>query len=393
MSHYDVVVVGGGIQGAGVAQAAAAEGYSVLVLEKSGLADGTSSKSSKLIHGGLRYLESLQLSLVRECLRERSILLKIAPDLVKMRRFHIPIYQETRRPCIHINAGLMLYYALANFRSEAKPGVVSRANWEGLDGLNTNNLKRVFHYSDAQTDDRLLTRAVIASAESMGAEIQCPATFQSAQVHGQGCEISYTSNGEEQQCTASVLVNAAGPWVNEVARKVSPSLPIQDVDLVAGTHILIDGQLEEGIYYTESPRDGRAVFVMPWQGKILVGTTERPFRDRPDLIRPSRSEQNYLLSVLKHYFPCYENLTINEVQDSFAGLRVLPRADGHAFHRTREVIYKMNTKKSPRVLSIYGGKLTAYRATAQNVMGRIRSSLPSRERRGYTDKIMLHPPS
>ena len=393
MTHYDVVVVGGGIQGAGVAQAAAAEGYSVLVLEKSGLADGTSSKSSKLIHGGLRYLESLQLSLVRECLRERSILLKIAPDLVKMRRFHIPIYQETRRPNIHIRAGLMLYYALANFRPEAKPGVVDRENWAKLDGLNTNNLKSVFYYSDAQTDDRLLTQAVMASAESMGTEIQCPATFLSAQVHSQGCEISYTSNGEEQQCTGSVLVNAAGPWVNEVARKVSPSLPIQDVDLVAGTHIIIDGSLEEGIYYTESPRDGRAVFVMPWQGKILVGTTERAFRDLPELIKPSRSEQNYLLSVLRHYFPRYENLTINEVLDSFAGLRVLPRAEGHAFHRTREVIYKMDTKKSPKVLSIYGGKLTAYRATAQSVMDRIRSSLPSRARRGYTDKIMLHPPS
>ena len=391
--HYDVVVIGGGIQGVGVAQAAAAEGHSVLVLEKSGLADGTSSKSSKLIHGGLRYLESMQLSLVRECLHERAILLKIAPDLVKMHRFHIPIYEETRRPRIHINAGLMLYYALSKFRPEAKPGLISRKNWHKLDGLATNNLKSVFYYSDAQTDDRLLTQAVMASAESMDAEIRCPATFLSANVHTQGCEISYLSGGEQHQCTATVLVNAAGPWVNEVANKVSPSLPLQNVDLVAGTHILVDGELENGIYYTESPRDGRAVFVMPWQSKILVGTTERVFRDLPDLIKSSRSEQNYLLSVFKHYFPQYKDLAINETLDSFAGLRVLPRAEGHAFHRTREVIYKMDNKKSPRVLSVYGGKLTAYRATAQNVMARIRSSLPTRIRRGYTDKIRLYPPS
>jgi len=392
-NHYDVVVIGGGIQGAGVAQAAVAEGYSVLVLEKSGLGDGTSSKSSKLIHGGLRYLESLELSLVRECLRERAILLKIAPDLVKMRRFHIPIYEDTRRPCIHINAGLMLYYALANFRSDAKPGSVDRGDWDKLDGLSTTNLKKVFYYSDAQTDDRLLTQAVMASAESFGAEVKCPAAFLRAKVQGSRSEINYMQDGEQHQCTASVLVNAAGPWVNDVAKKVSPALPAQSIELVAGTHILIDGSLDQGIYYTESPRDGRAVFVMPWNGKTLVGTTERSFRAIPDLIRPSRSEQNYLLSVLRHYFPAYENLTSNDVVDSFAGLRVLPKADGHAFHRSREVIYKTDAKKNPRVLSIYGGKLTAYRATAQNVMKRIRSSLPSKTRRGHTEKMILQPPS
>ena len=392
-NHYDVVVVGGGIQGVGVAQAAVAEGHSVLVLEKSGLADGTSSKSSKLIHGGLRYLESLELSLVRECLREQAILLKIAPDLVKMRRFHIPIYEGTRRPCIHIHAGLMLYYTLANFRSNSKPGSVDRGDWDKLDGLNTTNLKKVFYYSDAQTDDRLLTQAVMASAESFGAELKCPATFLRAQIEGSRCEISYMQDGEQQQCTASVLVNAAGPWVNDVAKKVSPALPIQGIDLVAGTHIVVDGSFDQGIYYTESPRDGRAVFVMPWNGKTLVGTTERSFRDIPDLIRPSRSEQNYLLSVLRHYFPAYENHTINNVVEAFAGLRVLPQADGHAFHRSREVIYKTDAKRKPRVLSIYGGKLTAYRATAQSVMERIRSSLPSRKRRGHTDKMMLRPPS
>ena len=388
-SHYDVVIVGGGIQGVGVAQAAAAEGHSVLVLEKTGLAEGTSSKSSKLIHGGLRYLESWQFSLVRECLRERSILLKIAPDLVKLRRFYIPVYEQTRRSCLHINIGLKLYYALANFRSEAKPTQIESSQWGGLDGLNTQNLKSVFCYADAQTDDRLLTKAVMNSAREMEAELLAPAIFLSAAANAEGCEVTYAFDGEERSCTAGVLVNAGGPWVNDVARKITPTPDLQDVDLVAGSHILLEGATTEGVYYTESPRDGRAVFVMPWYGKTLVGTTERAFRDLPDLVKPSLAEQNYLLSALRYHFPRYQDTTINDVLSAFAGLRVLPKGKGHAFHRTREVIFKMDSKDKPRVLSIYGGKLTAYRATAQDVMERLRQSLPVRARRGQTHEIKL----
>lgn len=392
-SHYDVVVVGGGIQGVGVAQAAAAEGYSVLVIEKTGLAAGTSSKSSKLIHGGLRYLESWQFSLVKECLRERAILLKIAPDLVKMRRFMIPIYEETRRSSLQICAGLKLYYALANFRAQAKPGELKASEWNNLDGLSTTHLKKVFYYSDAQTDDRLLTQAVMASAQSLGAELISPAVFLNASAHAEGCEVHYLENGEYRTCTAGVLVNAGGPWVNNIAQKIAPLPEMQDIELVGGAHIVVDGELNEGVYYTESPRDGRAIFVMPWYGKTLVGTTERTYRDLPDLIKPSVSEKNYLLSVLKHHFPRYRDYGIAEISSAFAGLRVLPKGKGHAFHRTREVIYKTDRKTKPRVLSIYGGKLTAYRATALDVMARIGSSLPERKRRGYTDQMKLTPPS
>ena len=391
--HYNVVVVGGGIQGVGVAQAAAAEGHSVLLIEKSDLADGTSSKSSKLIHGGLRYLENADFSLVRECLTEQAILLKIAPDLVKMRRFYIPVYESTRRSRAAIGAGLGLYYALAKFRKDSRPSVVRRSHWDQLDGLSTDNLKTVFSYADAQTDDRLLTQAVMRSAQNMEAQLLTSTRFLHANIGDKGSEISYLRDGEDHSCTADVLVNAGGPWVNEIAQKIMPNPEFQDVDLVGGTHIILEGLVSKGVYYTESPRDGRAVFVMPWYGKTMVGTTERVFRDLPDLIKPTVAENNYLLSILRHYFPAYNGVTLSDVTESWAGLRVLPKAKGHAFHRSREVIFKTDRKGRPRVLSIYGGKLTAYRATAQDVMARIRPSLPDASRRGFTDEIELSLPT
>lgn len=390
-SQYDVVVVGGGIQGVGIAQAAAAEGQSVLVLEKSRLASGTSSKSSKLIHGGLRYLESAEFSLVRECLRERAILLKIAPDLVKLRRFIIPIYEQTRRSKWHVGLGLGLYYALTGFSSRAKPGIIKKQDWDQLDGIQTKGLHSVFYYSDAQTDDTLLTEAVMRSAQSLGAELKAPCAFLHANIQDTGVEVGYLEDGIEQTCHARVLVNAGGPWVNRIAQKVTPAPQIQPIDLVGGTHIIVDGAVNEGIYYVECPRDGRAIFVMPWYGQTMVGTTERTFRDRPDLIKPTFSEKNYLLTVLKQHFPQYESYGVADIADAWAGLRVLPSGKGHAFHRTREVILKTDRKKKPRVLSVYGGKLTAYRATAQEVMKEIRPSLVAKPRRGYTDKLPLTP--
>ena len=390
--HFDVVVVGGGIQGAGVAQAAAAEGHSVLLLEKSGLAHGTSSKSSKLIHGGLRYLESGEFSLVRECLTEQAILLKIAPDLVKMRKFYIPVYEQTRRSRLAIGAGLGLYHALAKFRKNSRPSIVRKSKWPELDGLRTEDLKTVFCYADAQTDDRLLTQAVMQSAQKLEAQLLSPARFLHANLHQNGTEVVYLQDGQEHSCTAKVLVNAGGPWVNEIAQKIMPKPESQEVDLVGGTHIILEGRVNQGVYYTESPRDGRAVFVMPWYGKTMVGTTERVFRDMPDLIKPTLAEKNYLLSILRHYFPSHRDTTVNDINEAWAGLRVLPKATGHAFHRSREVIFKTDRKDLPRVVSIYGGKLTAYRATAQDAMSYIRPSLPEATRRGYTDELPLDHP-
>ena len=390
----DIVVVGGGINGVGVAQAVAAAGYSVLLIEKTALAAGTSSKSSKLIHGGLRYLESYEFSLVQEGLGERALLLKLAPDLVKLKPFYIPVYESTRRGPMLIRAGLSLYAVLGRLRKQVRFKKVPRIEWTELDGLVTNNLKAVYQYHDAQTDDTALTRAVMESGISLGAELAMPAEFTGAALTKDGCVVRYNDNGAERTCQARVLVNASGPWVNRVLQRIEPSVEQLGVDMIQGSHIVVRGQVERGIYYVECPRDGRAIFVMPWHGETLVGTTETRFRGDPDRVEALRSEMNYLVRILNRYFPRYQADREGAVLDAFAGLRVLPSGSGHAFHRTREVILQTDRgdrRQPPRVLSIYGGKLTAYRATAEKVVKRIAPSLPQRTAVADTRKLPLTP--
>ncbi|MGD8699955.1 MAG: FAD-dependent oxidoreductase [Gemmatimonadales bacterium] len=391
--HYDVVVVGGGINGVGVAQAAAAAGHSVLLLEKHALAAGTSSKSSKLIHGGLRYLESWELALVREGLRERSLLLRIAPDLVTLRPFYIPVFRHTRRRPWLVRTGLSLYALLGRLESDVRFRKVPRGRWDALDGLVTENLQAVYRYWDAQTDDGLLTAAVWKSAEGLGAELALPGEFVAAELDNDGSAVVYRVGSDEFTCRARVLVNAAGPWVNQVLSRIDPSPPLQPVEWVQGTHIEVSGALERGIYYVEVPRDGRAVFAMPWKNHTLVGTTETKFRGNPDEVQPLRAEKSYLLRVLVRYFPRYA--ADAKVLSAFAGLRVLPAGPGHAFHRSRETILMTDRDgrhDQPRVLSIYGGKLTAWRATAAKVMARIESALPNRKPVADTRSLPLSPP-
>ncbi|NIR44857.1 MAG: FAD-dependent oxidoreductase [Gemmatimonadetes bacterium] len=391
----DVVVVGGGINGVGVAQAAAAAGHSVRLLEKQALAAGTSSKSSKLIHGGLRYLESYEFSLVHESLDERARLLRLAPDLVCLERFHIPIYSDTRRRPWLVRIGLSLYALLGGLRKEVRFTSLPRSRWDELDGLVTDDLDAVFQYHDAQTDDAALTAAVMNSAVDLGAELAMPAELTGAELTDGGCLVHYVENGAERSCEARVLVNAAGPWVNRVLGRIQPAPPKEQIDLVQGSHLVVRGQVERGIYYVESPRDGRAIFVMPWKGATMVGTTETKFRGDPDEVEPLDAEKNYLIRVLGRYFPRYAADAPDAVIDAFAGLRVLPAGPGHAFHRTREVILHPDREKKegpPRVLTIYGGKLTSYRATAEKVMERIAAGLPDREAAADTKELRLRAP-
>ena len=391
MRRLDVVVVGGGIQGVGVAQAVAAAGHSVLLLEKRALAAGTSSKSSKLIHGGLRYLESGQFRLVHESLAERRIQLAIAPDLVRLVPFHLPVYRETRRRPWQLRLGLSIYAVLGGLRSELRFGSVPRREWSGLDGLVTRDLVAVLRYFDGQTDDAALTRAVMRSAQSLGAEVALPAELYAAESQDDAAIVRYVHAGRQLEVEARVLVNAAGPWACEVAHRVSPAVAVPAVELVQGSHIVVSGEPRHGIYYVESPRDGRAIFVMPWHGNTLVGTTETRFRGDPDQVQPLAAERHYLVSVLKHYFTQYASLDARQLVDSFAGLRVLPAGEGHAFHRSRETLLVPDRPLRPRVLTIYGGKLTGWRATAEQVCKRIAPSLPVRPARADTRTLKLPP--
>ena len=393
--RYDVLVVGGGINGVGVAQAAAAVGHSVLLLEKTELAAGTSSKSSKLIHGGLRYLESWEFGLVQEGLSERALMLRLAPDLVELKPFYIPVFEYTRRQPWLVRAGLGFYAVLGKLRKEVRFRKVPRRRWDELDGLVTDKLAAVFCYWDAQADDAALTAAVWKSAEGLGAKLAMPAEFIGAEILDDGCAVHYRQGEREITCQARVLVNAAGPWVNRVLSAIDPPQTQRRVQLVQGSHIIVGGQVEHGIYYVEVPRDGRAAFVMPWKGQTLVGTTETRFRGDPDDVRPLRAERSYLRRVLNRYFPRYNATGPEAVLDAFAGLRVLPAGPGHAFHRSRETILDVDVdgkKDHPHVLSIYGGKLTSWRATAEKVMSRIEGSLPARKRAIDTRTIRLTPP-
>jgi glycerol-3-phosphate dehydrogenase len=388
-ARYDVVVVGGGIHGVGVAQAAAAAGHSVLLIERHDLAHGTSSRSSKLIHGGLRYLESGQLRLVRESLAERELLLRLAPGLVRLRPFFVPIYASTRRRPWQLRAGLGLYAVLGRLVPSTRFGTLPRRQWPRLDGLELEGLQQVFRYFDAQTDDARLTRAVMASATRLGADLALHTEFVEAECTGAGVVLVTRQGDRREEIRTRVLVNAAGPWTPQVAARVRRVPTGPPVELVQGTHLLLSGRMRTGIYYVESPTDGRAVFVMPWKDTILLGTTETPYHGDPERVAPLPQETDYLLRVLAHYFPAYRR-GATRVLGAFAGLRVLPRG-GRAFGRSRETLLHTDRRRAPRFVSIYGGKLTGWRATAARVLDRISGSLPAARTRADTRELRLDP--
>ena len=388
---YDMVIVGGGIHGAGIAQAGAAAGYSVLVIEKSALAHGTSSKSSKLIHGGLRYLETAQLKLVFECLSERTLLLKLAPKLVRLEPFYIPIYKQTKRRPWEIRAGLSLYSALGKFRKDARFESIPKEDWGNLDGLSCENLQAVFRYNDGATDDAELTKSVMQSAKSLGAELVMPAEFVSADVEEESNLVHYSVNGTMHTCRARLLVNATGPWANIMLERVNPPPKKREFDLVAGTHIVFDAPPPQGIYYVEAPQDQRAVFVMPWKGKTMIGTTEKIFEGNPSDLLPTPEEESYLCEVAAHYFPKFTSFKRGNIDSSFAGLRVLPHASGKAFSRPRETTFHVDKKTAPRIATIYGGKLTAFRVTAEKFVTKFAKKLPHRTRKARTSDLKLTP--
>ena len=384
MENVDVIVIGGGIHGTGVAQAAAAAGYKTILLEQTALAAGTSSRSSKLIHGGLRYLETMQLGLVRESLRERRTLLKIAPALVRATRFYIPIYKNTsRRPWL-IQAGLSLYALLAGLHRRALFQRLSKNQWHQLDGLSSENLDKVFCYWDAQTDDAKLTEAVMDSAQSLGAELYMPAEFVGASFDGKIYTVRIQRNGKDEVLRCRALINAAGPWVNRILDKITPVTHSLEVDLVQGSHIILECKTERGVYYLEAPKDRRAVFVMPWYEHTLVGTTEKNYEGDPANVAATQEEIDYLLETYRHYFPKRETSII----DSFAGLRVLLHGEGAAFHRPRDITLH-ETASHPGLITIYGGKLTGYRATAQKTIAKLESTLGHRKTIADTRELKL----
>jgi len=355
---YDIVIIGAGIQGAGVAQAAAlCGGY------------GTSCKSSKLIHGGLRYLETGQLKLVRECLQERKLLLKNAPHLVKLIPFYIPVYANSTRPAWLIWLGLCIYSVL----SLKKFSIVKKSQWKNLDSLREENLQHIFKYYDAQTDDLALTQAVIKSANRLGAKVLYNTKFIKSEIDNKTHKVSFRQQHGQSSVHCRCIINCSGPWIETTQKKISPILKIPDIDLISGTHIIIKHSPIQGAYYIQA-NDNRAIFIMPWKkNKILIGTTETLYSEKPDNVAPTDREVTYLLENYNQHFNAHA--TTDDITDTFAGLRVLPACEKSSFEKPRDslIIYNSDT---PTLITLVGGKLTSYRASAEKVIKHLKKVLP-----------------
>lgn len=352
------------------------------------LAQGTSSRSSKLIHGGLRYLENLEFSLVRECLLERCYLLKNAPSLVQLRPVYIPVYKHSTRPVWMIRAGLTIYALLAGLNHDSRFKQIRDFSDPALQAINKQDLHAVFCYQEAQTDDASLTKAVMHSAQKMGAELKLNAEVQKIELAEKGGQIHYLQDSAEQHLHATCIVNAAGPWANRLLDRVLPEQKNMVVDLVQGTHIVLPIEWPNNIYYVESPIDGRPVFIMPWYQQLMIGTTEVLFKDHPSQSTPTQAEIEYLLATFDAHFPGMRDQS-SQVVESFAGLRVLPRSQENSNQRSRETIFLVDREKRPRLVSIYGGKLTAYRATAKMTLNKLKTSLPTAKVIADTKNIPL----
>ncbi|BAJ03547.1 FAD-dependent oxidoreductase [Shewanella violacea] len=379
MDTIDLVIIGGGINGAGIAQCASAAGYSVLLLEKGAIGGQTSANSSKLIHGGLRYLETGQISLVRNSLSERRALLRLAPHLVKAVPFYIPVYDTSQRNQWAIRAGLTAYSVLSELDPLGRFTSLPAVEWSNIAGLKLQGLKAVFRYWDAQTDDKALTQAVMRSAQNLGAQVLTHAECDAIVHTPDYCDVSYLHQDNLVIQRASCVINAAGPWVNDVIDSLAPPMAKESVDLVQGSHLLLDIPALEGILYLESCFDNRVVFVMPWKGKTLLGTTETLLQELDGKPESTREEIYYLLGIYKHYFPALGSVEQLEglIIDTFCGVRVLPKRDGSSFHRPREILLKTSVTH-PRLMTLYGGKLTTYRTTSKEVVQWVESKLGKR---------------
>ena len=365
----DVLIIGGGIHGAGCAQALASRGYSTILIESGQIGHGTSSRSSKLIHGGLRYIETGQFSLVRKSLRERATLEKIAPDLIHSRQFLLPIYRHNRLKRWQLILALCIYSLLGGLGKNTRFKRLSKTEQNHLTGLKKDDLIAVYQYWDAQTNDLALTRAVIHSAKQYGCQVFEQTTFiKASQLTNKTVHVEARQSQQAINIDCQLLINAAGPWVENVQAQIDFARPGPDIDLVQGTHLEYDQAISDDIFYLESPDDHRPVFIMPWQGGTLIGTTEVQHQDNPASSQPTESEIHYLKNVLFHYFPTYQGQFIQ----AWSGLRVLPKQP----HKTRvrrfakqarETVLHVDNSYSPQVISIFGGKLTAYRATAKSV--------------------------
>jgi glycerol-3-phosphate dehydrogenase len=371
--QVDLFIIGGGINGAGIARDAAGRGLRVALVEQDDLASATSSASSKLVHGGLRYLEQYAFRLVRESLAERETLMRIAPHLVRPLRFVMP-HRASLRPAWLIRCGLFLYDRLGG-KSAALPGSQSldfSKNHTG-DGL-LSSFRKGFAYSDCRVDDARLVIANARDAADRGAQILTRTSCTAARRDGPGWVVTATDrvSGASRTFNARILVNAAGPWVGQVARQAGIA-PRRHLRLVKGSHLVVPRLYQGEHAFLLQNSDGRIIFVIPFEQRFsLVGTTDIALDGEPGPVAITPEEVSYLQRAVAEYLE--QPFGASDIVWSYAGIRPLyddGTSDPSAV--TRDYVLELDgDKRTPPLLSVFGGKITTYRRLAEHAMVKLR---------------------
>ena len=388
--QFDVLVVGGGITGAGIARDAAMRGLRTALVERGDFASGTSSRSSRLVHGGVRYLEHGHLRLVFESSRERRTLLRIAPHLVRPLRFTWPVYRGARVPRWKLNAGLFMYDALAVFRNVGNhQSLDAREVLAREPALRRDDLVGGAQYFDAATDDARLTLANVIASEAHGAVALNHASV--VRLVRDGVRVSgavVSVEGSEVTVRARAVVNATGPWTDEL-RTLDGATSTSAVRGTKGVHIAIARErlATQAALTLLSPVDGRVMFALPSTATTIIGTTDTPTHERPDSARAADEDIAYLLATANLFFPA-AHLTPADVVAAWAGIRPLVAAgfkrDAASASREHQI------DRSPSgLISVSGGKLTTYRSMAAEVVDAVERALGMSPTRARTDRVPL----
>lgn len=396
---YDVLVIGGGINGLGIASDAAQRGLSVLVVEKTDWGSGTSSASSRLIHGGLRYLQYGEIDLVRESLRERGLLTRQRPYLVHPIQLLIPTFAGMPTPKWMVGAGLFLYDILARDSLFPRPSLLSLAKTKQHEpGLNTQGLSGGYIYPDAQIEfpERICVE-LMQEARKAGADVRNHAQVTSLQQDGKrvvGATVRNELTGQEEQVSAAMTINAAGPWLDVVNRTLSEAPP-RMIGGTWGTHLILPMRPEgpQGPIYATAKKDGRPFFLLPWDSRLLVGTTDVKFTgDNPDSLKMEAWEVDYLLEETNHLFPNAQYKE-SDIQEITVGIRPLPASDKKAGAVSRRHFLVDHREKQgiEGLASIVGGKLTTYRSLAEEAVDWVLRTLGKPPVHCTTDRLPQNP--
>ena len=356
-----IAVVGGGINGSGVTWELARKGYDVTLFERNVCGAQTSSATTKLIHGGLRYLEGLHVALVRESLRERAWLLKNLPQLVTPVEILLPVYRDSPRFRATIRFGLALYDALGGRANVPRHSSLTATGIADRAPLTSEGLRGGFSYWDAQVDDFALVRLVVASAVRDGAHLREHTQVSALRRDGEAWLLG-TADGDEQRF--DMVVNAAGPWMNQLLAAEGLGSRYR-LSLVRGSHLVLKRRVSDAGVLLQSLGDRRVLFILPWKGATLVGTTEVLQSDMARRVEPSAEEIDYLIARFNHYFR--EPITTDDVSSTFSGVRPLVGRAANPSAIGRE--YRVERHGS--LINVWGGKMTTFMALARKVSLRV----------------------